>query len=226
MSHFALDPLRPPRRVACPPVIRAYRLRFYPSPRQRRRLAREFGAARWVWNYALKEKKRAWEERKESLSTLELSRSITRLKRTDRPWLAETASTVLTQSLRDLDRAYANFFARRARYPRWKKKHAPQSVRFQLDPRQKRTWVSGERLVLPRLGSLKLVWSRVPQERPLMVTVRRDAVNRYFVSFGVEETMEPLPTAVAAVGVDVGLKSTVTLSDGKSSPTPALDPPA
>jgi putative transposase len=93
-------------------------------------------------------------------------------------------------------------------------------VRYQLDPRQKTTWIAGERLVLPRLGPLKLVWSRVPQGRPLMVTIRRDAIGRYFASFAVDEEIAALRAAEAAIGIDVGVRSAVALSDGTKIEAP------
>jgi len=128
----------------------------------------------------------------------------------------------VTQSLRDLDRAFGNFFAKRARYPRFKKRRTAQAVRYQLDPRQSDTWLAGERLVLPKLGDLKRAWSRVPVGRPLMVTVRRDTIGRYFVSFAIEEVIAPLPElpTTAAVGIDVGLRSAVALSDGTKVAAP------
>jgi putative transposase len=119
-----------------------------------------------------------------------------------------------------LDRAYKNFFAKRARYPRFKKRRGAQAVRYQLDPRQGTTWVPGERLVLPKLGPLNLVWSRVPANRPLMVTVRRDAIGRYFVSLAVNEEIAPLPEASTAVGLDVGVRTAVALSDGTKVDAP------
>src|SRR5215472_9227667 len=176
-------------------MTRGYRLRVYPSPRQRRQLAREFGAGRFVWNLALKEISTAWKERQESLSILTLSRRVTEMKHSSHPWLRSTSSTVVTQSLRDLQRAFQNFFEKRARYPRRKKRRAPQAARYQLDPRQKGTWIPGKRLVLPLLGPLQIVWSRIPLGRPLMVTVRRDARDRYFVCFSVDEVISPIPKA-------------------------------
>jgi putative transposase len=199
---------------------RGYRLRFYPTPRQERHLAKAFGCARWVSNLALEEISIVWRERQERLSWIDISRRITKLKRREKPWLREVASTVVTQSLRDLDRGFRNFFDKRARYPRFKKRRTAQSVRYQLDPRQKGNWVPGERLVLPKLGALHVVWSRVFVGRPLMVTVRRDSIGRYFVSFVVEEAISPLPKSDSAVGIDLGLRHAVTLSDGRKMEAP------
>jgi putative transposase len=174
-----------------------------------------------VWNHALAETSRAFKEHQQRVSIVEMSRRVTALKRSrHHAWLSEISSTVITQSLRDLERARVNFFAKRAAYPRFKKRRFAQAVRYQLDPRQKMTWKAGERLLLPRLGPLRLVWSRIPQGRPRMVTLRRDAIGRYFVSFAIEEEITPLPVATSAIGIDVGLRSTVVLSDGNAVAAP------
>jgi putative transposase len=191
-----------------------YKLRAYPTPRQQRRLAREFGAARWVYNRGLETISRAWRERQERITWVDISRQLTKLKQAEVPWLKEVSSHVLTQSLRDLDRALKAFYSKRARYPRFKRRRGDQAVRYQLDGRLKGRYVAGSRLVLPKLGSLKLVWSRMPPGRPKMVTLRRDAVGRYFVSMAIDEEILPLPAADRVVGVDAGLSAAVTLDDG------------
>jgi putative transposase len=194
--------------------IRTYKLRAYPTPRQQRRLAREFGAARWVYNRGLETISRAWRERQERITWVDVSRQLTRLKQAEVPWLREVSSCILTQSLRNLDRAFKAFYSKRARYPRFKKRRQEQAVRYQLDGRLKGKYVAGSRLVLPKLGPLKVVWSRVPKGRPKMATLRRDAVGRYFVSMAMGEDILPLPVADRAVGVDAGLSAAVTLDDG------------
>src|SRR5215471_20328945 len=176
-------------------TIRAYHFRFYPTLTQRRQLAREFGTARWYWNFALRAISDAWRERNERLTWVDLSRWLTEVKRDWLPWLNETSSTTATQSLRDLGAALQAFYKKRARYPRFKKRRTEQAVRYQLDPRLKDNYVPGVRLVLPKLGPLKIGWSRLPSGRPKMVTVRRDAAGRYWVSMTIEEKILPLPKA-------------------------------
>jgi transposase len=132
--------------------IRTYKLRTYPTPRQQRRLAREFGAARWVYNRGLETISRAWRERQERITWVDVSRQLTRLKQAEVPWLREVSSCILTQSLRNLDRAFKAFYSKRARHPRFKKRRQEQAVRYQLDGRLKGKYVAGSRLVLPKLG--------------------------------------------------------------------------
>ena len=146
-------------------VQRAHKLRLYPTAEQRSRLEAYFGAARWVWNRALEFRSKAYRRRGESVTGVDFSRLLTRLKRTRcYGWLREIPSTVLTQKLRDQDRAFANFFAGRAGYPKFRKRRTAQAIRFQLDQRHiERTFDANDRrLVVPGLGAVKLKWSRRP----------------------------------------------------------------
>ena len=212
-------------------VQRAYQYRFYPTASQRAKLDVCFGAARWVWNRCLEFRTKAYRRRGESVTGVDFSRLLTRLKHTARyGWLRETPSTVLTQKLRDQDRAFANFFAGRAKHPRYRKRRTAQAIRLQLDQRCIASAFDAHdrRLVVPGLGPVKLKWSRRPNcpqcteapgcphcPKPKMVTVRRDAAGRYFVSFSVEEPRrEHAPAPRPIVGVDLGLKDLIADSAG------------
>src|SRR5215471_16187777 len=113
-------------------VVRSYRIRAYPNGAQRRLLDRWFGATRWLWNTALEIRSQAYRTCALSLTGNDLSRWLTQWKRTaGHEWLDEVLATALSQCLRDQDRAFRCFFARRARYPRFKAKSGRQSLRFQ-----------------------------------------------------------------------------------------------
>src|SRR5690348_2559199 len=113
-------------------VTRSYRIRAYPNGAQRRLLGRWFGATRWLWNTALGIRSEGYRACGLRLAGNDLSRWLTQWKRTTgHEWLAEVPATMLTQCLRDQDRAFTNFFARRARYPRLKCKSPSGSLRFQ-----------------------------------------------------------------------------------------------
>jgi putative transposase len=203
-------------------AIRAYKFRFYPTADQRRQLAIDFGCARFVWNRCLARRSQAWKERHESLSSAALSRDLTTWKQEpETTWLKDASSTVLVQTLADQERAFQNFFARRARYPKFKRREHAQSIRYQLDQRQiTRTFRAGEWLKLPKLGGLAIRWSRRPAGTPKMATVSKDACGRYFVAFGCEEDIASLPASGAMLGVDVGLKDVAVTSTGWKSGNP------
>ena len=180
-------------------------------------LDRWLGAARWLWNTALEIRSEAYRELGLTLTGVDLSRWLTQWKRTaGHEWLAAVPATCLTQCLRDQDRAFGNFFAHRARYPRFKRKLLSGSLRFQGVGA---AWREG-RVSLPKLGVLKLAESLPEVPRPDLVTLSRDAAGRYHVSFAVEVEAPSLPICQRSVGVDLGVKSLATLSTGEKIPNP------
>jgi putative transposase len=201
---------------------RAYRYRFYPTPEQASVLARTFGAARYVYNWALRLRTDAYYERQERVSYADTSTALTALKRApETTWLAEVSSVPTQQALRHLDRAFRNFFEGRARYPTFRKKNGPQAAEyttsaFRWDPRTRM-------LMLAKMDTpLAIRWSRpLPADpQPSTVTISRDTAGRYFVSLLVEEAIAPLPPVEARVGLDLGLHDTVVLHTGESVGNP------
>lgn len=203
-------------------VQKTYKYRIYPNATQRAQLAVEFGHARFVWNWALDMRSKAYRRRGESLNVVGISKMLTKLKRCRRySWLKEANAQCLIQKLRDQDKAFANFFAGRAKYPRFKKRHAKQSVRYQLDQRiVLNNYRAGELLKLPKLGALRVKWSRVPTGIPKMVSVSLNQAGQYHVCLSVEEPVARLPVATGAVGVDRGIKDVAVTSDGFKSGAP------
>ena len=200
---------------------RAYKFRFYPTDEQRQQLAVDFGCCRFVWNTALFARSLAYNAYGRSENATSLSKAITELKRDpDYAWLNDAAATALGQTLRDQDKAFTNFFAGRARYPRYRKKGSHNSARYQRQDKPELWYIPGSLLKVPKLGALDVRWHRLPTGIPKMVTLSRDGAARYFVSFGVEETIETLPERSQSIGVDRGIKDVMVRSDGQKSGNP------
>ncbi|MFD3490690.1 RNA-guided endonuclease InsQ/TnpB family protein [Streptomyces sp. NPDC058690] len=205
-----------------------YSFRLYPNGPQRSALARAFGCSRVVYNDALRARETARVEGAPFPKTGDLSKLlITDAKKTDeRGWLGEVSVVVLQQSLRDLDTAYRNFFdglkGKRPRMgaPRFKsRKDNRQAVRFTANARWKIT--TGGDLSLPKIGDVRVKWSRGLPSVPSTVTVVRDAAGRYFASFVVEtDPDQALPATDAQVGIDLGLSHFAILSDGTKIDAP------
>ncbi len=201
---------------------RAYRLRCYPSARQRRALGRLFGASRFVWNWALARRTSAYQVDQTRLNGVSLSREFTGLRQAaETHWLAEQPREPFNQVLRDQERAFQNFFARRARYPRFRRRGGHESVRFTLDQRRAQV----ERVATPRwalvdlpgLGSVKLRRSEALQGRLRSVTLSRDGAGRYFASIcadRVPQAVGPEPER-EVIGIDLGLRDLAVVSDGE-----------
>ncbi|MFD9603060.1 RNA-guided endonuclease InsQ/TnpB family protein [Streptomyces sp. NPDC059970] len=205
-----------------------YSFRLYPNGPQRTALAQAFGCARVVYNDALRARETARAAGEPFPKTGSLSKLlITDAKKTEgRAWLRDVSAVVLQQSLRDLDTAYRNFFdglkGKRPKMgaPRFKSgKDNRQSVRFTANARWKIT--TGGDLSLPKIGDVRVKWSRTLPSMPSTVTVVKDAAGRYFASFVVEtEPGETLPEAASEVGIDLGLSHFAILSDGTKIESP------
>ena len=201
---------------------RAYRYRCYPTPTQAAVLARTFGCARYVYNWALRLRTDAYHERQERLSYQDASAALTQLKQQpETTWLNEVSSVPTQQALRHLETAFRNFFAGRAKYPAFHRKHGKQaatyaSAAFRWDA-DKRT-LTLAKMVTP----LHIHWSRLLPDgaQPTTVTVSRDTAGRYFVSMLMEEEIAALPAIATQVGIDLGLHDVVVLDSGEKVSNP------
>ncbi|MEV5892915.1 RNA-guided endonuclease TnpB family protein [Nonomuraea fuscirosea] len=202
-------------------VKRAYKYRFYPTPEQAGELARTFGCVRLVHNKALEERTRAYTLEGKRVSYMESSAMLTRWKRSGEfDFLSEVSSVPLQQALRHLQAGFANFFAKRAKYPAFKsRKKSRASAEY---TRSAFRWRDGELTLAKMDAPLAIVWSRPLPEgaEPSTVTVSRDAAGRWFVSLLVEEKIAPLAPVEQAVGVDAGITALATLSTGEKIVNP------
>ncbi|MFF4875015.1 RNA-guided endonuclease InsQ/TnpB family protein [Micromonospora sp. NPDC000668] len=203
-------------------VKRAFKYRFYPSPEQADQLNRTFGCVRKVYNLALEARTRAWAVDRERTTYVQTSAMLTEWKRTeDLAFLNEVSSVPLQQSLRHLQGAFAAFWDKRSRYPRFKsKRRSRASAEY---TRSALRWRDGQ-LILAKMDTpLSIVWSRPLPDgaEPSTVTVSRDAAGRWFVSLLVEDpSVQPLPAVGSSVGVDAGIATLVTLSTGEKVANP------
>jgi IS605 OrfB family transposase len=203
-------------------VKRGFKYRFYPTPEQADQLNRTFGCVRLVYNRALDARTRAWTVDRQPTSYEQTSAWLTEWKRTDDlSFLNEVSCVPLQQTLRHLQGAFAAFWDKRSRYPRFKsKRRSRASAEY---TRSAFRWRDGQLTLAKMAAPLAIVWSRpLPAgAEPSTVTVSRDAAGRWFVSLLVEDpTVKPLPATTPAVGVDAGITSLLTLSTGEKIPNP------
>jgi len=204
-----------------------YSYRLYPTPGQRSTLARAFGCARVVFNDALAAREAAYKAGEPYIPDAALSKRLTVSKRTpERAWLAEVSSVVLQQALADVNQAYRNFLdsvsgkrkGPRVAPPRFRsRKDSRQSIRFMSNAFRV---LDNGRLRLPKIGDIEVRWSRGLPAVPSSVTVIRDAAGRFFASFVVKVTAEPLPETDAERGIDLGLAHFAVMDDGTKIASP------
>lgn len=200
---------------------RAYKYRFYPTAEQENLLRRTLGCVRLVYNQALATRTEAWYKRQERMGYSQTSSLLTSWKKLpELDFLNEVSCVPLQQGLRHLQKAFGNFWAKQAKYPRFKKKRHGGSAEF---TRSAFKWRDGKLFLAKCSEPLKIVWSRfLPQDtEPSTVTVRLDPSGRWFVSLLIDDkTVKPLPRQETALGLDAGITSLVTTSTGEKINNP------
>ena len=193
-----------------------YKFRIYPNKTQTRLINRTLGCTRFVYNHFLATRRDEWKANHNSLTYVKTNKLLTDLKkREETSWLSEADSMALQNSLRNLDRAYQNFFKKIAGYPCFKSKHS-HSQSYRTNNINNGIRIIDKRIKLPKLGFVRVKQSREFEGRILNATVSRAASGKYFVSLCVEMDKEKLISTNAGgkIGIDVGLKEFYSDSNG------------
>jgi len=214
-------------------IQKAFKFRLYPDSEQQEALSKQFGHSRFVYNRYLDIRKTVFLDTGTSLNYYSCADNLTLLKLEEEfVWLKEADSQVLQQSLKDLETAFQNFFrmnkehtlppvGKKPRkdgtqrvpakgYPAFHSKHDDQSIRY-----PQRVTVDGQSVYLPKVGHVEAVIHRPLVGKINNATVSKTKTGKYFVSLQCEyEIADPTPKAVGEVGIDLGLKDFITLSNG------------
>ncbi len=191
--------------------LQAFKFALQPNGEQQRNMRRFAGSCRFVFNKALALQQERREQGEKKLSYAGLCKVLTEWKaQPETIWLKETHSQPLQQTLKDLERAYVNFFEKRADFPRFKKKGMGDSFRFPQGCKLEQT---NSRIFLPKLG-----WLRYRNSRPVLgdvctVTVSQSG-GKWFVSIQTRREVETGQPQGGIVGLDMGIARFATLSDG------------
>lgn len=200
---------------------KAYRYRLLPTPEQEGLFRQFAGARRWVYNFALARRVAHYKATGKSLSVTELCAEVAHLKhQPETAWLRDMDSQSLQQAIRDLDKAFGAFFARRAKFPRFRSKKR-ETPTFRIP---QRVVLVGDRLSVPKVGLVRLVLHRPLEGTVKSATFKQDATGAWYVTlvvhFELDDTPLRQPAPERVVGVDVGLKDLAVLSDGRRVPAP------
>ncbi|NEP53086.1 MAG: IS200/IS605 family element transposase accessory protein TnpB, partial [Moorea sp. SIO3C2] len=200
---------------------RAYRYRFYPTTEQESLLRRTLGCTRLVYNMALAARTQAWYENQERVGYAQTSSMLTSWKKQEEfSFLNEVSCVPLQQGLRNLQKAFTNFWAGLTKYPNFKKKHHGGSAEFTKSAFR---WKNGEVFLAKCSQSLPIRWSRqIPANcTPSTITVNLDARGRWYVSLLVDDhTIKPFPETDTSIGLDLGITSLIATSNGDKIANP------
>jgi putative transposase len=197
-------------------LLKAYRFRLEPTPTVAREMSRIAGCCRFVFNRGVALERERFERKEKHLGYAELCKELTSWRHApDTEFLAAAPIHPLQQALKDLDRAYRNFFEGRADLPRFKKKGRHDAFRYP-DPKQFALDDRHGRVKLPKLGWVRYRASRAVAGTPKQLTISREG-EHWFVSIQTEQEVEaPVHPSSTAVGIDVGVAKFAALSTGKT----------
>src|SRR3989454_3146779 len=210
-------------------VVRGYQTELDLNNEQRTACLQHAGASRFAYNWGLVRSIEVYRTTGKRPSAIDLHRELNALKKTDIPWAYEVSKCAFQEALRDLDNAYQHFFRRmklkkqgklkgKVGFPKFKKRSKAIGS-FRLTGS---ITVFPDVVQLPRLGRLRLhEHGYIPTDAKVLSATVSEKAGRWFVSIQVQEEQDtPIPTATTAIGVDLGIKTLATLSDGTTFENP------
>lgn len=202
-------------------VQQSYRYELKPNNKQKTLLAKHAGAARFAYNWGLSRRIEEYKTEGKSSNAIEQHRQLNALKKTEFPWMYEVSKCAPQEALRDLNRAFINFYrglksGQKTGFPKFKKKGIYDSFRLTGS-----IHVFDHLIILPRIGRIRTKEDTDLKGNILSATVSKEA-DRWFVSFAVEREREEYNETKKelAIGVDVGINSFCVLSDGTKIESP------
>ncbi|MBP8201467.1 MAG: transposase [Nitrospira sp.] len=193
--------------------LQAFKYELMPDGDQQRQMRRFSGSCRFVFNKALALQKENHAAGGKFIGYVAMAKQLTTWRsNAETAWLQAAPVHPLQHALKDLEKAYKNFFLKRADFPRFKKKGQSDSFRYP-DPKQIKLDQANSRIFLPKLGWLRYRNSRKAQGELRNVTVSLSG-GKWFVSIQTRRDVEtPVPHG-GAIGIDMGIARFATLSDG------------
>ena len=202
-------------------MLKAYKFRLYPTKTQKNMINKHIGSCRFVYNWALAEKIKTYEQTGKSISQFDLNKKITVLKE-EKIWLTEVNSQSLQGMTRNLESAFTKFFREKTGFPNFKSKKNP----IQSFPIPQHYTVDFENSVikLPKIGKVETVLHRKFEGTMRVATLSKTCTGKYFISILVEDNKEiPIKqefTAATTIGIDVGIKDFAVFSNGEKVENP------
>jgi putative transposase len=200
--------------------MKTFKFRIYPTSKQEKSLQAYLDSCRWIYNKTLETRKKSWEEEKKSFSLYDTYNLLPQWKK-EKPEFENIHIHCLRDAQNRLDKAFKSFFRR------VKKGDKPGYPRFQgYDRYNSFTFTQGgfkikdKFLKMSKIGAVRIKQHRNIEGKIKTLTIRRDSTNKWFACFSCEVETNILPNIEKPIGIDVGLVSFATFSDGEKIPNP------
>lgn len=208
-------------------IVKSYKIRIYPTKDQINLIEKTFGCCRFVYNYFLAKSIKDYEETGRSNTVYQNSKLLPELKRSNETkWLSEVDSTSLQQSVRNLGKAYDNFFRRVKQgqttgFPKFKKKNNRKQSYQTVYTHSTDFKIHSNRIRIRNIGYVKFRSDLCIKGKPVQSTISRTRSNKYYISvFCVDVDCLEFAKTGSVVGIDLGIKDFAITSDGEKIDNP------
>jgi len=203
-------------------MLKAYKFRIYPTKKQEEIIKVHFGACRFVYNWALEQKIKTYEQTKESISRFDLQRILVHEVKHSNEWLKEANSQALLASLVNVESAFTKFFREKAGFPKFKSKKNP--VQSYQMPQHYSVDFEKQIIKIPKIGEVKTILHRRFEGKLKTATISRTCTEKYYISILVEDGKQ-IPnkqnfSESTTIGIDIGIKDFAVLSNGEKVENP------
>ncbi|MGP5415944.1 transposase [Psychrobacter sp. Sarcosine-02u-2] len=193
-------------------ILKAHKVRLYPTIDQQVFFAKSFGCVRFIWNKMLSDKIEHYKETKTTLKNYPAQY------KKEFEWLQEVDSLALSKVERHLQKAYQSFFKNGTGFPKFKKKGQRDSY---ITNNQKGTVaITNNTVKLPKIGHISAKFPNKINGLIKSATISRTPSGKYYVSLLVKTIATPLPKTHSNIGIDLGLIDFIVLSDGTKVANP------
>jgi putative transposase len=201
-------------------VRQGFRFRLYPNKEQEILLRKTLGCSRLVWNYFLDLRQKSWKQENKSLSYYDTAKILTQLKKEpEYSWLSEVSIIPLRYSIYELDGTYKKFFKGNCGFPNFKKKSGTNSIGLDTCAFSIK---DGKFFIAKNKQPLNIRFHRqLPQNQEIKyIYIILEPSGKWFVSFNLEVSIEPLPKVNNQIGIDLGITTFATTSSGDKIKSP------
>ena len=198
-------------------ILKAHKVRLYPTAEQEVQMAKTFGCVRFVYNYMLARQQENYKTGEQYISNFTMQKEVVKLK-DELPWLRGVDSQALKEACGDLDAAYKHFFKKEAGRPKFKSKKLHRHS--YTSPRGTSIHLEEKRIKLPTLGWVKCRGGAPPLGVIKRATVSKTPSGKYYASILYEALYEVPDKLDTVIGLDVGIKEFATDSNGNAYSNP------
>jgi len=199
-----------------------FRFRLYPNKEQELLLRKSLGCVRFVWNHFLDKRQTLWRQENKGMTYYDMAKELTQLKKQgEYSWLSEVSIIPLRYSIYGLEETYKKFFKGKCGFPNFKKKSGSNSLNLDTSAFKVK---DGKFFIAKNKQPLNIKFHKqLPKDFDVKhIQISLEPSGKWYVSFNLEVSVEPLPESQNQIGIDLGVSTFATTSNGDKIKSPDL----